>query len=137
MTHGPSVHRYRPLACALAIMGMMVGRGIDAESARWWRSRRVVAVLDLSPHQVARIDKAYQQGVSELLVADHKARMAKVNLERVLASDAAEAVGSPAVLAATEAAAASERVRSRMLERIHKELTPTQQQSCLWLRACM
>jgi hypothetical protein len=129
-----SAQRHTALACALATAAVVVGTPVDTESARWWRSRRVVAALALSKAQIARIDAAYERELPTLLKAAQRTGIATASRHRLVANGAGEAVRD---VRAAEAVDSIDRTRQLVLERLYLELTPAQLQSCRWLRVCM
>lgn len=96
------------------------------DSAYWWRSPRFVASLRLTSVQGVAIDEIYQQMLPERIRRAEEAEAARARLELLLDSHAADDELEAAASQAADADAARRRVRTVMLYRMSRVLTPGQ-----------
>jgi cytochrome c553 len=100
------------------------------ESARWWYSPRVTAALTLTPDQSRRIQHIYDSHRRERYAAVARCEKARAEAERAI--ERARAAGLPeedlerALSAYAEAEAGRRRVRTLMLYRMWRVLSPRQ-----------
>lgn len=117
----------RPSAWVIAALILVVYPPTEIESARWWHSPRCVAVLNLTHAQAAAIQRIYESTRSERRARAVEAEEARAKLNRLLDSDGPDADVETAASQAAEAEAAHHRVRTLMLYRMFRVLSPEQQ----------
>jgi Spy/CpxP family protein refolding chaperone len=117
----------RPFACAIGTLILTVYPPTEIESARWWRSPRCVAILNLTPTQAAAIQRLYENTLSEQRARAVEAEEARAKLNRLLDSDGPDADVEAAASQAAGAEAVYHRVRTLMLYRMFRVLSPEQQ----------
>jgi Spy/CpxP family protein refolding chaperone len=96
------------------------------DSAYWWRSPRFVAALRLTPAQSSAIEQIYRQMLPERIERAGKAEAGRARLEHLLDSHAGDEELEAAASQAADADAARRRVRTLMLYRMSRVLTPEQ-----------
>lgn len=114
-----------PVAGAIAIVLAMP---VPIDSARWWRSSRIVAELRLSPRQVREIDGIFQETRAPSADCARTAAAAHRSLEAVLESPGVDDVFEMAASRLADTESACRRTRTLMLYRMFRALTVEQRQ---------
>lgn len=96
------------------------------DSAYWWRSPRFVTALGLTAAQASAIDRIYRETLPERLERVRESEAARARFERLLDSHAPDEELEAAASQAAAADAARSRLRTLMLYRMSRVLTPTQ-----------
>lgn len=105
---------------------LLIGTPTSIESTRWWQSPRFVAALHLTTAQRAAIERIYLDMLPERASRVAESNAAREALNRLMESDAPEAVVEAAATRAADADAARARTRTLMLYRMLRVLTPKQ-----------
>ena len=105
------------------------------DSAYWWRSPRFVAALRLTPAQASAIEQIHRRMLPERMERAGEAEAARARLERLLESHAADEEIEAAASQAADADAARRSVRTLMLYRMSRVLTPSQRSQLTALAA--
>lgn len=110
---------------------VLVGLGLvcaptPIESARWWYSPRVTAALTLTPDQSRRIQGIYDTHRRERYAAVARCERARAEAERAMTVGLPEEDLERALSAFAEAEADRRRVRTLMLYRMWRVLSPQQ-----------
>jgi Spy/CpxP family protein refolding chaperone len=115
------------LATAVVTCTLVLGAPTAVDSARWWRSPRIVAELGLTSSQIAAIDRVYTTMTAESVTCARKSAAARERVRRLLESaDAPEETVAAAADALAQADSARRRTRTLMLFRMCRELSPAQ-----------
>jgi Spy/CpxP family protein refolding chaperone len=117
----------RIFGCTAAMVLFVVATPRETSSAHWWHSPDIVARLGLSVEQRQAIDRVYGRTLSKRTAATARANEVNAKLEVLLLVDGTneEEVERAAAVAA-EADAMRGRLRTLMLYRILRILTPDQ-----------
>jgi Spy/CpxP family protein refolding chaperone len=118
---------YRICGCAAAMVLFVVATPSERSSAHWWHAPDVVASLGLSAEQREAIDQVYGRTFSARASAAARADDANAKLEALLIADGTnEEEVEKVVAVAAKANAVRVRLRTLMLYRILRILTPDQ-----------
>jgi hypothetical protein len=99
---------------------------VSLESARWWRSSRIVAELRLSPTQAAAIDGIYRSMGAQSADCARGAAAERRRLDDALESEGADDVFEVATSRLADTESACRRTRTLMLYRMFRELSVEQ-----------
>lgn len=113
---------------ALLASGLVLAAPARIDSARWWYSSRVARALGLSAAQTAQIQDIFASAQPEWLNRQAAFKIAERRFSSAMESDVTEDELDAACSAATDAEAARNKVRTLMLYRIYRVLTPTQRE---------
>lgn len=115
----------RWLVIGIVALGL-IGAPTPIESARWWYSARVTAALRLTSDQSRRIQEIYDSHRHERYAAVARCEKARAEAERAMAVGLPEEDLERALSAFAEAEADRRRVRTLMLYRMWRVLSPQQ-----------
>jgi Spy/CpxP family protein refolding chaperone len=110
----------------IVVLGLVICTPTPIESARWWFSPRVVAVLTLTPDQSRRIQHIYESHRRERYAAVARCEKAREDAERVMAVGLPDEDLERALSAYAEAEADRRKVRTLMLYRMWRVLSAQQ-----------
>ena len=110
----------------IGVFGLVVCMPTPIESARWWYSPRVVAALTLTPDQSRHIQHIYESHRRERYAAVARWEKARGDADRAMAARLPEEEFERALAAYAEAEADRRRVRTLMLYRMWRVLSPQQ-----------
>jgi uncharacterized membrane protein len=113
----------RSVAGAVAIV---LVTPVSIGSARWWRSQRIVAELELSPRQASEIDGIYRSMRAQSEGCASNAAAERRRLDDALVSDDADAVFEIASSRLATIEAECRGNRTLMLYRMFRQLSPKQ-----------
>lgn len=116
----------RCVVIVIVVFGLVVCAPTPIESARWWYSPRVTAALTLTSDQSRRIQDIYESHRRERYAAVARCERARMSAERAMAAGLPEEDLERALSAYAEAEADRRRVRTLMLYRMWKVLSPRQ-----------
>jgi hypothetical protein len=102
---------------------------VSLESARWWRSSRIVAELRLSSGQAAAIDGIYTSMGGQSVECARGAAAERRRLDGALAAAGADDVFEIATSRLADTESACRRTRTVMLYRMFRQLSVAQRQS--------
>jgi hypothetical protein len=114
-----------PLAGAIAIT---LATPVPIDSARWWRSSRIVAELRLSPRQAREIDGIFQSMRVQSADCARTAAAAHRSLDAMLDSPGVDDVFEMAASRLADTESICRRTRTLMLYRMFRVLTVEQRQ---------
>jgi Spy/CpxP family protein refolding chaperone len=115
----------RWLVIGIVALGL-IGAPTPIESARWWYSARVRAALRLTSDQSRRIQEIYDSHRPERYAAVARCEKARAEAERAMAVGLPEEDLERALSAFADAEADRRRVRTLMLYRMWRVLSPQQ-----------
>lgn len=115
----------RWLVIGIVALGL-IGAPTPIESARWWYSARVTAALRLTSDQSRRIQEIYDSHRPERYAAVARCEKARAEAERAMAVGLPEEDLERALSAFADAEADRRRVRTLMLYRMWRVLSPQQ-----------
>ena len=118
--------RARTAVGASLVLAFVVCLPTSIDSARWWRSPRVVHQLRLTAEQQSAVERIYEASFRERQARAREANAAQRRLMQLLESDAPEPLLEEAASQAADADATSRRLRSLMLYRMARVLSPAQ-----------
>jgi Spy/CpxP family protein refolding chaperone len=111
---------------ALVALALVACVPAPIDSAYWWRSPRFVTALKLTRAQAAAIDRIYRDTLPARLERAREADAVRARLDRLLDARAAIEDLEAAASRAADAEAELSRLRTLMLYRMSRVLTPSQ-----------
>jgi hypothetical protein len=105
---------------------MVLAVATPLDSARWWRSHRIVEALRLTPAQADAIERIYRTRGAQASVCEAEATHARAALERRLMTETVEEPAEVAAFRAADAEATCRRGRTLMLFEMYQELSVDQ-----------
>jgi Spy/CpxP family protein refolding chaperone len=125
-----TVRAWRIAACAVLCL-VAVAWSVEGQEtrrrSRWWQSESMKLELGLTADQSARIDEIFQSTLPELRAAKGRLDALQAELSRTLADEAAnETMVAREIDQVEVARSALSKLRTLMLFRMHRVLTPQQ-----------
>jgi hypothetical protein len=102
---------------------------VSIESARWWRSPRIVAELRLSTRQAAAVDGIYRSMTAQTADCATNAAVARRRLDDALLAERLDDVFEIATARLADTESECRRTRTVMLYRMFRELSVEQRQA--------
>jgi hypothetical protein len=110
-------------------IAIVLATPVSIESARWWRSSRVVAELGLSAKQTAALDAIYQSMTAQSADCARNAATARRLLDDALMADGVDDVLEMATSRLADTEYMCRRTRTIMLYRMFRELSVEQRRA--------
>jgi hypothetical protein len=107
---------------------IVLANPVSIESARWWRSPRIVAELRLSGRQAAAVDGVYRSMRAQLADCARNAAAARRRLDDVLLAEGVDDMFEMATSQLADTESECRRTRTLMLYRMFRELSVDQRQ---------
>jgi hypothetical protein len=123
---GLGMRRSSAAATVVVALAIVIGTPVSIDSARWWRSYRVVERLRLSPRQAAAIDGIYRGSITQASACAQDAAAARRQLEGLLLLDGVDDVFAVTTSRLADLEAACRRGRTLMLYRMSRQLSAAQ-----------
>jgi hypothetical protein len=110
-------------------IAIVLATPVSIESARWWRSSRIVAELRLSARQVDAVDGIYRSMTAQSADCERSAAAARRKLDDALLTEGVDEVFEIATSRLADAESACRRTRTLMLYRMFRELSVEQRRA--------
>jgi Spy/CpxP family protein refolding chaperone len=110
----------------LATFCLVVATPATIDSARWWRSPRLVGELQLSPRQIEALDRIYDRMTAQAGRCASATTKAHHEAQRLLAGDADQDALDAAAVTLADAESEHRRTRTLGLYEMFRVLTPDQ-----------
>jgi hypothetical protein len=116
-------------ASIVGAIAIVLATPVSIDSARWWRSSRVVAELGLSPAQADTIDTIYRSMTTQSEDCARNAATERRRLDEALRSEDADDVFVMASSRFADTESACRRARTLMLYRMFRQLSAKQRRA--------